>query len=471
MGRGAFTKPGRRSTESRSDDASDSARSTKTFSDRRRWAALLGRPGWVALVGLALALALAVFLGFFIPSAVENNLLRSRTDLIHHVAADLMEEGVLEANGLPDDLAELDAAVRLHLLGADVFGVILWDRNGVVVYSDAPELIGEIGDSDKVARALQGYPVVDNPAEEESGSRSSSGIPLTFAPPPGHTAILEYYVPVLSATGQVVSVLEVYEDATAIQSTLASTRLIVRVSILLGLGVLLVFLLVLSRASLRVLDARRRHAERLVAEMATAQEDERGRIIGALHDDIGQPLYRVLYGIEGSLSQLDPDNAVHEELDRMRGLVRGIDEALRSELLMLHQGAIDENDLDTLLVHLVEDARAESRLDITLSLGSHVALGEGPRATLFRATREAVMNARKHSGASEVKITVTESRQRVIVDVDDDGRGFGGELGLGLTTTRDRLEAIGGGLQMVAADGGGTRFRAWVPMPLEVAPT
>jgi len=428
---------------------------------QRWWLSLIGRPGWLALGGLVLALALVVLLGFSIPSTVQRNLLNSRTELIAHVADDLVEEGMIDpSTGVPADLAELDAAVRLHLLGPDVLRVVLWSTSGTALYSDAPELIGRIAASDEFRHALGGDPSAHTPDVTETQLGLLPG---------GHSA-WEYYVPITGRGEDVIGVLEVYEDTTSIDSTLASTRRIVWFSILLGVGLLFVSLLMLSRASLNVLDGRRRHAERLVADMARAQESERERIIGALHDEIGQPLYRILYGIEGSLSQADPGSPLADELGRASDLVRSVDSALRSELLMLHQGSIFENDLETLLEHLVEDVQTETRIEIVLTTGQHVALAEGPRAALFRAIREAVTNVRKHSDAARMEITVTEGSHRLIVDVQDDGEGFGGEEGLGISTTRDRLEALGGGLQIVAKEGGGTLFRAWVPIPVGVDP-
>ena len=301
---------------------------------RRRWVSLLGRPGRLALIGLALALALVVFLGFFIPSMVEKNLLDSRTEMFTQIANDLVDDGLIDvATASPTEIAEFDLHVRHQLIGVDVFRVVLWDQSGVALYSDAPELVGLSSPSDQITRALGGEPVVDVPSAAEGELESLPGVEL----------VREYYVPITDETGKVLGVLEVYEDAASISSTLSSTRRVVWFSILFGLGVLLIFLLALSRASLGVLDRRRRQAERLVAEMGRAQESERERIIGTLHDEIGQPLYRVLYGIEGSRSRLDRDGPVAEELDQLSHLVRWIDGALRSELLMLHQGSIAES--------------------------------------------------------------------------------------------------------------------------------
>ncbi len=443
-------------------DNQASGRWARRLWDRRRWTLLLGRPGWLALVGLAMALALAVFLGFFIPARVETHLLDSRVDAFSRVADDILASGLIDlSTGSPTDFEEFDTHMHHRLIGVDVVRVIVWDPTGVAQYSDHSDAVGStIPHSDRFDSALAGIPVVGDPDPTDVVFETQSDV----------ESIREYYLPIIDTAGDVVGVLEIYEDTGSVEATLSSTRRVVWLSILIGVGTLLVFLLVLGRASLGVLEQRRRQAERLVAEMARAQESERSRIMGALHDDIGQPLYRVLYGIEGSLSQLESDSPVAEELHQTRDLVRWIDGALRSELMMLHQGAIAENDFDTLLEHLVEDVRSETHIEITLSLGEHVSLEEGSRAALFRATREAVTNARKHAGASKIEITVTEGSNRVLVDIEDDGSGFGGTAGLGLSTTRDRLEALGGGLQILAAAGGGTLFRAWVPTPQRFEP-
>jgi signal transduction histidine kinase len=123
---------------------------------------------------------------------------------------------------------------------------------------------------------------------------------------------------------------------------------------------------------------------------------------------------------------------------------------------------MDRQDLDSLLTRLVDDVRSESNIDITLRIGDHDSLSDASRTALFRAAREAVTNARKHAAATNVSIAVTRGSHRTILDVEDNGTGFPGDAGLGLSTTRSRLEAIGGGLRVVRRETGGTLFRAWV---------
>jgi signal transduction histidine kinase len=69
---------------------------------------------------------------------------------------------------------------------------------------------------------------------------------------------------------------------------------------------------------------------------------------------------------------------------------------------------------------------------------------------------------RKHADAGHVVVELTETGDRLSLDVTDDGVGYGRQKGLGLTTTRERLDAVGGGLRVWRRRGGGTVFHAWV---------
>jgi two-component system NarL family sensor kinase len=83
---------------------------------------------------------------------------------------------------------------------------------------------------------------------------------------------------------------------------------------------------------------------------------------------------------------------------------------------------------------------------------------------MYRAAKEALANVEKHAHASHVTVQLIEGRDTTMIKVTDDGSGSVGLPGLGLTTTKDRLESIGGGIDIADAKGGGTRFLAWVPV-------
>ncbi|MBI5156571.1 MAG: hypothetical protein HZA58_01010 [Acidimicrobiia bacterium] len=376
-------------------------------------------------------------------------------DTVSSVVEGLTDRGLIRtADGTVPDLQALDEAIAADFVEIDVVRVKVWDASGNVIYSDLAELIDQTFPlSPHLAAAFRGVPRAAHSALTGDAHLTERAL--------GHQ--WEFLVPVTGDSGAVVAVVEVYEIAATFHEYLSSMRAWVWFGVGAGLAVLFVFNVSLVAANSRVLNRRREQAERLLSDLARAQEEERSRIIGALHDDIGQPLYRVLYGIEGSRSQVDPASPVAAELGRVAGLVRWIDGTLRSELGMLHQGLLDRLDLDARLARLADDIRSESRVEISLKVGEHAPLSEVAQATLFRAAREAVTNAQKHAAATKLTITVTRGSHRTILDVEDDGTGFRGELGLGLATTQSRLEALGGGLRVVKREGGGTLFRAWVP--------
>jgi two-component system sensor histidine kinase UhpB len=275
--------------------------------------------------------------------------------------------------------------------------------------------------------------------------------------------LIEFYLPVSDDTGEVVAVFEVEQKVDALEHHLADVRRNTWLSIGLGLGVLSIFMGSLTLAGARAIDRRRRQAEELLGELLRAQDTERKRIVGSLHDDVGQPLYRLLYGLEGSRVKLDEGHPVREELSTMEGLVRQVDQTLRDELRLLHQSDADDLGLRAALAELVEAVRTESGLEVELRLDTGpVAVGLGP-SVLFRAAQEALINVRKHADAGHVVVELTETDDRLSLDVTDDGVGYGRQKGLGLTTTRERLDAVGGGLRVRRRRGGGTVFHAWVP--------
>jgi signal transduction histidine kinase len=409
----------------------------------------------VALLGLGLSVVLAVLLGVGIPSSVERSLRNAHMETIVTVVEDLAGDDLIRASdGSVPDLVALGDAIDERFIEIDVVRVKVWDVGGTVVYSDLAEIVGQTFPiSDDLAEAFRG--------DAHAGHAETTSDAHVAERSLGH--LWEFHVPVVDQSGEVTAVFEVYEISATFHAYLASIRRWVWWGVGLGLAILFVFNVALVAANSRALNRRREQAERLLIDLARAQEEERTRIIGALHDDIGQPLYRVLYGIQGSRSQVASESPVAAELDRVAELVRWIDGTLRSELGRLHQGAMDRQDLDALLTRLVDDVRSESSIDVTLKLGTHDSLSDASRTALFRAAREAVTNARKHAAATSVAITVTRGSHRILLDVEDNGTGFLGETGLGLATTRSRLEAIGGGLRVVRRDTGGTLFRAWVP--------
>jgi len=94
---------------------------------------------------------------------------------------------------------------------------------------------------------------------------------------------------------------------------------------------------------------------------------------------------------------------------------------------------------------------------------SSIALPEAE--TLFRVTQEALANVARHSQAGNVTVELAREDNEIILTVEDDGAGFDMgrvEKGVGLDSMRERLEAIGGQLEISSQRSGGTRVMARV---------
>lgn len=136
-------------------------------------------------------------------------------------------------------------------------------------------------------------------------------------------------------------------------------------------------------------------------------------------------------------------------LDELDALARGLDPALLRE-----RG----------LAEALADLAGRSPVPVDLAI-QPLALSEpGIERTLFYVASEALTNMAKHAQASHAWLSLTADEGVVALSVDDDGVGPRGLLsGSGLRGLRDRVDTLGGLLDIDGRPGGGTRLRAIVP--------
>ena len=95
-------------------------------------------------------------------------------------------------------------------------------------------------------------------------------------------------------------------------------------------------------------------------------------------------------------------------------------------------------------------------------------IDESATLCLFRVAQEALLNTVKHSDARRAWIDLTDEPPSVVLTVGDDGRGFvvdgAPSAGLGLISMRERVESVGGVLEVHPTLASGTRLRVTVPV-------
>jgi signal transduction histidine kinase len=209
----------------------------------------------------------------------------------------------------------------------------------------------------------------------------------------------------------------------------------------------------------------RRRAEEALREIRDA---ERRRIARDLHDGVLQDLSYTAAAI--GLIMLEVEGTkLEERLQRTIDAVRRAAQALRDAVNDLRLEEEWDRPFLELMRSLVQRNRVMTRdLEISLEVGEGFpssSLGE-TGTQLLRIIQEALTNARHHSRATSVVVTVEMEGSDLVAAVSDDGRGFrlSTASGVGLSSMRERAAVIGCKLEIESAVGQGTTVRLRIPM-------
>lgn len=210
----------------------------------------------------------------------------------------------------------------------------------------------------------------------------------------------------------------------------------------------------------------RKRAEEALQEM---REQERRRIARDLHDSVLQDLAYAAQIIE--LAKLEAEGTgLGEELQEGADVVRRAAMELRGIVYDLRLVDAQDHPLPDLLDSVVERSRGMAReceVRLNVEEGFPVTPLGSVGVELLRIIQEALANARRHSEAENVVVTLSARNDHLIAEVSDDGRGFGPEAaaGVGLGSMRERVAMLDGELEVESAPGEGTRVRVRVRTP------
>lgn len=227
------------------------------------------------------------------------------------------------------------------------------------------------------------------------------------------------------------------------------------------------------RVAERTAVATRRAAQlrALASELTLAEQRERRRLAEILHDRLQQLLYAARLNLGGvRRGTLDPELCeVVERIDGLLGEAIAESRSLTMELSppVVYVGA-PQAALEWLARHL--DQTCGLAVEIEACPGIRLD-SEDLRILLFQSVRELLFNVVKHAGTSRARVSMKEcDGDRICVEVADEGVGFDMEQprrddsgGFGLFSIRERLELLGGSMEVVSAPGRGTRVTILTP--------
>ena len=254
---------------------------------------------------------------------------------------------------------------------------------------------------------------------------------------------------------------------------LAETLLVTSLVTLVALVLAYMFVETLFRV-LRRLQAEALAREQDILTMNAVMQ-ERERLSRELHDGVAQLVAHLLLRLDTitELVEADRPQEAEAELERSHGVADEIYEDIGESITGLRTN-VTERGLICALQDYVD--RFDERHQISTRLRTDDAAEQlSPLAALqlFRLIQEALTNVRKHAGAREVTVTLTpDGPDQLRVVIADDGQGFtpgsqgnGTARPLGLTSMRERVEALGGTFHVNSQPGSGTQVTATIPIP------
>lgn len=234
---------------------------------------------------------------------------------------------------------------------------------------------------------------------------------------------------------------------------------------------LLVSLLAIALGMERVVARRRMQRKLEKLKRTQAVQQERERIARDIHDDLGTVLSRISMVSETAASEAERGSLQEKRLNEICETSRQLTRTME-EIVWAQDPRHDS--LDNMVSYicsfasdLLGVARIACRLDIPIELPG-IPLEAEQRHELFLVFKEALNNIIKHSGASEVRISLRIEPDSIRIVVEDNGRGFDPAKlpegkGNGLTNMKNRLHRLGGSVEILSEPGKGTRVNILQP--------
>jgi signal transduction histidine kinase len=210
----------------------------------------------------------------------------------------------------------------------------------------------------------------------------------------------------------------------------------------------------------------------LAQKLISAQESTLRHISRELHDEFGQVL-TAIGSLLGRLGNQVPEGSpLRADLQEVREIAQSTLNNIRSLSQALHPVLLEESGLESTLDWYIPSA--ERQMGLTLHYeksGAPFPVHSAAGVHIYRVLQEALNNVSRHSGSPQAWVRLEFLGHGLRLEIEDHGKGIaknavpqkGGLAGIGLVGMRERAELIGGTLELLPADGGGTLVRLSVP--------
>lgn len=214
---------------------------------------------------------------------------------------------------------------------------------------------------------------------------------------------------------------------------------------------------------LRRLILEQEHRQEIAETILNTQEEERKRIAESLHNGLGQ----TLYGVKLSLSNIDAQSSENQKAIRQtENLIINCIQECRRISHDLTPAILEEYGLHEAVRDICRQLSQSVRFDCTIE-GQKGRLDRFLEVAVYRIIQELMVNVIKHAGATRASTNVEQDSGFIRITVQDNGKGFdpllNGGKGIGLKSIRSKVTLLSGSLDIVSAEGEGTKISIAIP--------
>ncbi len=446
------------------------------------------------LLSLVILLVGAYVIGSYVSGEIKDRVIQ-RTSALTALYVDSFVSPHIQELGdnheiAPGHFEDLDRLLATTSLGQEIVAFKIWHTDGDIVYSNEPELVGRrFPVEGGLKEALSG-----NLATEMSDLGDDENVleRLRFG------KLLETYAPIRSEdSGEVIAVSEFYEDPAELEAEISSSQQ--KGWLIVGGSTAVMYLLLVGmvRGASNTIASQHGRLEQLARQnadladrvsRAAAQKSETDemllkRVAQDLHDgpaqDVSLALLR-LESVSAARQETPAAQGAQGDVDLMRTALAAALKELREISSGLRLPELESMSLGDAVERAAQEHRDKTGDQVRVA----IAPGEGwaslpVKIALYRVTQEALNNAHLHAGVTEEDVDLRIAGRTVHLEVRDKGAGLDEAAGaatqgldripLGVRGMRERIEMLGGSLEVSSRTGEGTTVRVVLALPPEDA--
>ena len=203
----------------------------------------------------------------------------------------------------------------------------------------------------------------------------------------------------------------------------------------------------------------REHNQQLVEELQSTQKklqelavvDERNRLARDLHDSVKQQVFAISMQLSAAKTSLSKSDKAYVSVTQAERLAQQAGAELTTLIQELRPPSLARKDLSAALKELIVEWSRQNEIEVEAKVEVGLSASVNVEQALFRVAQETLSNVARHSKASKVSVNLAVENDEVVLTIEDNGMGFdlnNARKGVGLDSMRERLESVGGQLDV-----------------------